>query len=75
MSRDTFFESGGGFLKVSKFTKDVILLLKFAKPSSADSFFIPLCYLFIFLSSNNSKYSLGLTANVNIQGLSVCSTS
>ena len=58
VSPDTFLVSSGGFLNVSKFTRDVILLLKFSKPRPVDPFFIPLCFLFNVLSRNNSKYSL-----------------
>ena len=56
-------------MKVSKSTKDLILCEKFSNPSPDDPYLIPLCFLFIFLSSNSSRYSIGLTANVIVPKL------
>ena len=63
---ETSLRSTGGFSKVSKLTRDFILWEKFSKPSPLDPFLITLCFLLIFLSSNNSKYSFGFAAFQNI---------
>ena len=42
---DNCFELRCGFLYVSKFTNEVILLVKFSKPSPLDPFLIPLFFI------------------------------
>lgn len=75
VSLDSFLVSAGGFSKVLKFTSDLILCAKFSYSSRGDPFLIPLCFLFKFLSLNNSSYSFGFTASVTRQGLSILSIS
>ena len=70
-----FFVIGWWFLKVSKLTNDLILLVKFPKFIPLEPFLMPLRFLFDFQFLNISKYSFGLTARVTNHGLLIFSVS
>ena len=70
-----FFVFGRWFLKVSKLTNDLILLVKFPKSIPLEPFLMPLRFLFDFQFLNISKYSFGLTARVTNHGLLIFSVS